>query len=57
MERHRIAEAIRFFLKKGPLYVKDLATDEERKYFSGILYKKDGTADKEKIESLIKQAA
>lgn len=56
MEKRKIAEAIYFFLKKGPIYVKDLASKEERKYFSGILYNKDGTANEEKIKKLLKAA-
>ena len=56
MDNHKIREAIHFFLKKGPLYVKDLASEEERKYFLGILYKTDGTADQKKIKELLKVA-
>ncbi len=56
MEKHRWLEALSFLKKKGPTYVKDLATIEERKYFIGFLYKKDGTPDHTKIQELLKVA-
>ena len=57
MERHhKILEALNFFKKKGPVYVKDFASLEERKYFLGILYKADGTPDQTKIKELLQAA-
>ena len=56
MEKHRWLEALNFFKKKGPIYVKELASMEERKYFQGILYKVDGSPDQTKIQKLLSAA-
>lgn len=56
MEKHKILEALNFLKKKGPCYVELYATKEERTHFKGLIYRNDGTADKKKIELLLKAA-
>ena len=49
---HRRQEAVNFVGRKGLNYATTSATKEEKDYFLGILYNKDGVAKKEYLSEI-----
>ena len=49
---HKLQEAKNFFGRKGISYVTNSATQEERSYFQGTLYNKEGSVKKSLLYEL-----